>query len=54
MLEIDRRIEQTQLPKSIGRNLRKISEREYFQAQEWKYISLFVAHPLLKNILPRR
>lgn len=52
--ELDQKIQTIKLPKLISRNFRPLSERKYFKAHEWKYILLFVAHPLLKDILPDR
>lgn len=43
-----------QLPKLIRRNLRPISEREFYHAHEWKFVMLFVAFPVLDGILPKR
>lgn len=43
-----------QLPRLVRRNFRPLSEHEYFKAHEWKHILLFVAIPLLKDLLPER
>lgn len=42
------------LPNAIRRNFRSLSDRDYFHVHEWKFILLFVAVPLLKDILPER
>lgn len=52
--ELDRRIKKIQLPKLVRRNLRPLSEREYYKAHEWRVILLFIACPILTNILPER
>lgn len=52
--EIDKRILQIRLPKSIRRNLKPLSDREHYHSHEWKYLLIFVAYPILKNILPER
>lgn len=52
--KLDQRIQMIQLPRLVRRNFRSLSEHEYFKAHEWKYILLFVAIPLLKDILPER
>lgn len=52
--ELDRRMLEIKLPKLVRRNFRPLSERDYFKAHEWKFILLFVAHPILKDILPDR
>lgn len=52
--ELDRRMKQIQFPKLVRRNVRTFSERHYFKAHEWKIILLFVAYPILKDILPER
>lgn len=51
---LDRIMQSLRLPNLIRRNLRPLSEREYYHAYEWKFILLFVAYPLLKDILPIR
>lgn len=52
--EIDGRIQSIRLPKLIRRNLRSLKDRKYYKAHEWKYVLLFVAYPVLKDILPER
>lgn len=52
--ELNRKILKIRLPKLIRRNLRPLSEREHYKASEWKIILLFIAYPLLMNILPDR
>lgn len=52
--ELNRKIQTIQLPKQIRRNFRPLSERDYYHAHEWKFILLFVAHPLLAGILSER
>lgn len=52
--KLDQRMKEIKLPKLVGRNFRPLSERDYFKAHEWKFILLFVAYPLLKDILPER
>lgn len=54
IVELDQKMKAIKLPKLIRRNFRPLSEREYFKAHEWKFILLFVAYPLLKDILPER
>lgn len=54
MKEIDRKMLELKLPKSIRQNMRPLSEREYYHAHDWKFFFLFVAYPLLKDILPDR
>lgn len=52
--KLDQWMKEIKLPKLVGRNFRPLSERDYFKAHEWKFILLFVAYPLLKDILPER
>lgn len=51
---IDKRLETMKLPRNVSRSLRKMSQREYFHAYEWKYILLFAAYPMLHDILEER
>lgn len=51
---IDARLESIKLPRAISRSLRKISQREYFHAYEWKYILLFAAYPVLHDIMDQK
>lgn len=52
--ELDKRINSIQLPKSIRKNVRSLSERLYWKAHEWKYFLLFIVIPILRGILPDR
>lgn len=52
--ELDRRIREIRLPKLVRRNLRPLSERKYYKANEWRIILLFIAYPILTNIFPDR
>lgn len=47
-------LQSLKLPRIISRNLRPLSEREYFKSYEWKYILLFAAYPILEPFLPER
>lgn len=56
-LEIDRineRLLEVKLPQQIKRNLRPLTERKHYKASEWRTLVLFVAMPILKDILPQR
>lgn len=52
--ELDKRLRELKLPRTVSRVLRPLSQRDYYKAYEWKYLLQFAAFPILDGILEER